>query len=402
MSILQFVTREGGPSRRDNEESSREKHPRVEFDPNDIVSDPGLRKPIFKYNSFIRDQVMREYLTRGPCRPIGHVYPKRVYGKEKRSFQPAWFEKYPWLEYSISKDAAYCLWCYLFKDSNKGNRVGEVAFTEKGVNNWKKALDIFNTHVGVVGSAHNNARVKLETFQNQRQSISHLISAHGREIEAAYRIRLTAILDVIRFLLKQGLAFRGHDESSSSLNKGNFLELLEWYSQRNEEVANTLNENAPGNNQMTSPKIQKELTNACAFEVTRVILEDIGDNLFTLMVDECRDVSVKEQMGVVLRYVDKRGYVIERFLGIVHVTDTSAMSLKSAVDELFSKHKLSLSKLRGQGYDGASNMRGEWDSKWEREKSRSKFEKTGGYSLGVTLHNYCAFDVYVDFGFKST
>jgi hypothetical protein len=27
---------------------------------------------------------------------------------------------------------------------------------------------------------------------------------------------------VVRFLLEQGLAFRGHDESSTSLNKDNF------------------------------------------------------------------------------------------------------------------------------------------------------------------------------------
>ncbi|XP_039116706.1 zinc finger MYM-type protein 1-like [Dioscorea cayenensis subsp. rotundata] len=66
-------------------------------------------------------------------------------------------------------------------------------------------------------------------------------------------------------------------------------------------------------------------------------------------------------MGVILRYVNKDGYVIERFLAMLHVPDTSAISLKNAVDCLFSKHKLSLSRLRGQGYDGSSNMRGEFN-----------------------------------------
>ncbi|XP_042446604.1 uncharacterized protein LOC122031573 [Zingiber officinale] len=122
-----------------------------------------------------------------------------------------------------------------------------------------------------------------------------------------------------------------------------------------------MNENAPGNNQMKSPTIQKDLTRACAAEVTNVILNDIKDNIFSLMVDECRDNSVKEQMRVVLRYVNKHGCVIERFLAIVHVFDTSAISLKKAIDELFAKHKLSLSRLIGQGYDGASNMRGEYN-----------------------------------------
>ncbi|XP_024460939.2 uncharacterized protein LOC18094528 [Populus trichocarpa] len=66
-------------------------------------------------------------------------------------------------------------------------------------------------------------------------------------------------------------------------------------------------------------------------------------------------------MAVVLRYVDNNGHIIERFLGIQHVRDTIANSLKAAIEALFSKHGLSISRLRGQGYDGASNMRGEFN-----------------------------------------
>ncbi|XP_042450598.1 zinc finger MYM-type protein 1-like [Zingiber officinale] len=176
-----------------------------------------------------------------------------------------------------------------------------------------------------------------------------------------YRTRLTAMLDVTRFLLKQGLPFRGHDESTSSSNRGNFLELLEWYSQRNEEVSKVIKQNALGNNQLTFLKIQKDLTRACALEITLAIINDIGDKFFSLMVDEAWDSSVKEHMGVVLRYVNKEGCVIERFLAVVHVPDTSSNSLKMAIDALFVQHGLSLSRLRGQGYDGASNMRGEFN-----------------------------------------
>ncbi|XP_042423622.1 zinc finger MYM-type protein 1-like [Zingiber officinale] len=119
--------------------------------------------------------------------------------------------------------------------------------------------------------------------------------------------------------------------------------------------------NAPGNNQMIAPKIQKQLVNACAVETTNAILADLGDRWFTLLLDEARDCSVKEQMAVVIRYVNKHGEVIERFMAVVHVATTTAACLKEAIDSLFAKYGLSVARLRGQGYDGASNMSGEFN-----------------------------------------
>ena len=131
---------------------------------------------------------------------------------------------------------------------------------------------------------------------------------------------------------------------------------MHWYSLRNEEVGNVVLKNAPGNNQMIAPLIQKDMINACAVETTLAMLGDLSDKLFSIMVDEARDCSVKEQMAVVIRYVNKRGEIIERFLGLVHVRETSAKCLKEAIESLFAKYGLSLSRLRGQGYDGAANM----------------------------------------------
>jgi hypothetical protein len=43
------------------------------------------------------------------------------------------------------------------------------------------------------------------------------------------------------------------------------------------------------------------------------------------------------------------------------VQETSASCLKSNIDNLFAKYGLSIKQIRGQGYDGASNMRGEFN-----------------------------------------
>jgi hypothetical protein len=54
--------------------------------------------------------------------------------------------------------------------------------------------------------------------------------------------------------------------------------------------------------------------------------------------DKARDASIKEQMAVILRYVNARGQVIERFLGIEEVADTTSYSLKQALDSMLSFH----------------------------------------------------------------
>ena len=67
--------------------------------------------------------------------------------------------------------------------------------------------------------------------------------------------------------------------------------------------------------------------------------------MFSLLIDEASDVSDKEQMAVVLRYVDKHGLILERLVGVVQVKETSAACLKSALEKLFVDIGLSLSKF---------------------------------------------------------
>jgi hypothetical protein len=128
--------------------------------------------------------------------------------------------------------------------------------------------------------------------------VSHVMNRGGKNTEEEYKGRLLFILGLVRFLLLQALAFHGHDESSTSSNKGNFLELLQWYKDKDKNVANLLR-----TNQMTSPDIQKDICRACAEQTTKAIISDIGNRNFSILVDEARDASIKEQMAVVLRLV---------------------------------------------------------------------------------------------------
>ena len=103
-----------------------------------------------------------------------------------------------------------------------------------------------------------------------------MLAAATKKDEEEYKASITIMIGIAKFLLLQALAFRGHDESSSSNNRGNFLEMLKWYKGKDEKAAKLL-DNAPANHQMTSPKIQKQICKACAHVTTKAIIDDIGD-----------------------------------------------------------------------------------------------------------------------------
>jgi hypothetical protein len=158
--------------------------------------------------------------------------------------------------------------------------------------------------------------------------------------------------------LRQGLAFHGYDESLDSQNKGNFRELLSWLAGNFEEVNQVVLGNAPQNCQMVDHKIQKQLIACCAQETTRLVMEELGDECFAILADESSDSYLQEQLALCLCFVNKKGQPVERFLGLVNVEDTTSLTLKQAIQSLLLKHQLPLSKICGQGYDGASNMKG--------------------------------------------
>lgn len=75
--------------------------------------------------------------------------------------------------------------------------------------------------------------------------------------------------------------------------------------QCNEKIAKVVLDKAPKNATYTSPKIQKEILYVIATKVKKVIREEIGDAKFSIIVDEARDESKREQMTIILRFVNK-------------------------------------------------------------------------------------------------
>ncbi|KAJ1273220.1 hypothetical protein BS78_06G262800 [Paspalum vaginatum] len=271
-----------------------------------VERDPGLRRQIWEYPIDEQDEARRIYIMHGPYQFLKDNYPLSGSKKHPRRFQAHWFKSFPWLEYSPAKDAAFCFPCYLFSKQPSG-RAGSNAFTIKGFRSWKK----------------------------------HVFKKQYPEDIRRNRLRLRVSIDAVRWLAFQACAFRGHDESATSKNQGNFLEMVKLLAAYDDDVKAVVLGNAPGNAKYSSPKIQKEILDMMACNVQKAIRNEIGDAKFCLIVDESRDESRREQMALVVRFVDQEGFIRERFLDIVHVHDTTSATLKQELCKV--------------------NMRGEWN-----------------------------------------
>ncbi|KAL1078933.1 hypothetical protein V6Z11_D10G189000 [Gossypium hirsutum] len=271
----------------------------------------------------------RAYIKVGPYQPILSEYPA---SNSKKNPQ-----------YSPSKDEIFCLPCFLF-NSNPSSRFGSTTFTHNGFSNWKKVHDgcncAFLTHMGKDSNLlHNNEQRAYVDLMNQAQHIEVSLDRQTTQQISANRLRL-----------KTRCAFRGHDESSGSKNCGNFLELLSLLALYDEKVEDIL-KSAPKNASYTSSTIQKEILQIYANRVRNVIREEIGDRKFSIIMDEARDESKKEQMTIILKFADKQRQVKEQFFDIVHVKYTASLTLKNVIFNVLLQHS----------YDGASNIRGEFN-----------------------------------------
>lgn len=100
---------------------------------------------------------------------------------------------------------------------------------------------------------------------------------------------------MIRFLLRIGLSFRGHDECQSSSNRGMFLELLQWHGDIDQNVESIILKNAPKNKMICSPSIQKDIVNSYAKETIKAIIEDLDGDYFGRLVDESKDYHIRSK-----------------------------------------------------------------------------------------------------------
>jgi len=141
-----------------------------------------------------------------PTELSGDLLPIRMYGNTKRTFQCNWLSLYPWLHLDCQRGKVLCFVCGKFHlQGGFKNMQPELAFVTEGFNGWKDAVESFKKH--------EKSSTHLKAVQSQsKSSIAVQLSTQHAKDQEHNRDALLHIIRALKYLARQGLAFRGDEE----------------------------------------------------------------------------------------------------------------------------------------------------------------------------------------------
>ncbi|XP_030725621.1 zinc finger MYM-type protein 1 isoform X1 [Globicephala melas] len=313
---------------------------------------------------------------------------QKVKGKS-RSIKKSWCSNFQQLENSIKKDVIFCYSCQLF--CQKKFSYGGESFAAQGISNWKKTLEKFRKHEK--SEMHSKSLQFWREYQFCDEAVNDSLSNHSKQIEGNKKY-LKLIIENILFLGKQCLLLRGNDQSVSSVNKGNFLELLEIRAKdKGEEIFRLTNSQVDFYN---STQIQNDIIEIIKTEMLQDIVNEINvSSAFSIICDETTDSATKGQFSICVRYPQKTSKAIlikERFLGFIDVEEMTGTNLHRSIKTYLQQIGVDLDKIRGQAYDSTSNWRGKFNkiaAEFKKEEPRALYLHCYAHFLDLAVIRFC-------------
>lgn len=287
-----------------------------------------------------------------------------------------------WLIYSPASGCVFCFVCKLFETSKS-------ALASTGFKDWKNSVVSIQGHE----NSSDHRRASLTYFHRKKNNVlkDQLLNEIRKE-KNYWREVLKRVTAVICTLIERNLAFRGSNEKFGADSNGNFIGLLELIAKFDPFLAEHIKsygDNGSGKTNYLSKTTCEEMIDLMAKKVLQAISDDVlKSKYYGLSVDSTPDVSHKDQLCVVLRYIDETSNEpIERFVHYIHIENHTGENLANVtVDFLNKRLNLDISNCRSQSYDNASNMTGKYKgmkTKILELNKLAKFLPCSGHSLNL-------------------
>ena len=275
-------------------------------------------------------------------------------GKQQRSCQHHWFQKFTWLHYDIETDSVLCFLCV--RAEKKGYVTGELskeqAYISKGFKSWKKAPKCFTEHEQ---SKTKKTAKTYEVLVPRCADVGNMLSDNLKSKRLEQRKYFIKVMECVQYLARQGISFL-----ESNDNNDNFFQLLLLMGNYDKTILDRIEDTSvKWKHKFTDADYQLELLTLMSNQVLRTILIPIKENgIYSLMSNEWTDIANLEELSICVRTVNDNLEVSECFLGFYEIPNIRSEIIVTTIKDALTRMQLPLSSCPGQTYNGASNMLG--------------------------------------------
>lgn len=242
-----------------------------------------------------------------------------------------------------------------------------------GFSNWACASRLLEEHE--CSKMHATAMFTFIKRSNSKNRIDTNLATQIDKECMYWRQILHRVVATVKLLAKLGLPFRGHKESELSKRQGNFFTCLEYLAEFDEFLKNHLDKYqhcGSGRTNYLSHQTYDEFLVLMANQVQNSFVKEIKYSIyFSIVVDSTPDVSHTDQLTVILRYVNNKGEIVERFICFTPIKCHKSEHLERTVLQKIEDLGLEIKNCRGQSFDTTANMAGQYTGLQARIKEHS-------------------------------
>lgn len=350
---------------------------------------------IGKFHGPLDSETKKLVIASRPCQPKGPFPKDKI---SKRSFSSEYYSfknktgqtvNRFWLCYSPTLNGVYCEPCWLFSECSESHhwRDGKVC-------DWQGLSKKIKKHE--TSAAHIQACFIYASWKKNKTIVDQISDEHRKWKDIFVRI-----VDVVRTLAICSLPFRGHREDINKIGtpqSGNFLNIIDLLS-RYDSLIKAHITSEKSKSKYLHQDFQNQIITLLSGSVVESLLSKINSTPFySIIIDTTQDVSKVDQMSIVIRYVTiseksaggKELKINESFLGFSELRDQSSEGFENKILSTLKQYGIDIAKCRGQGYDGASTMSGQYTGLQTRIKAttpNAEYVHCAAHNLNLVVND---------------
>lgn len=215
----------------------------------------------------------------------------------------------------------------------------------KPFHSWKKAVKRMRAHASTACHIEATKAIMLRDKADNEGSVVQQLHRIGLQERAKNRAAVKSFIRCTHFFSKQHIA-----------HSTTFEQLVDLVRSCGGQDLKTFVETAAKNAVYTSRIAVLNFIEAMGIWVEESILKRLQKAaVYSLMADECTDVSTIEEMSVFCRW-EEGGIPVECFLEILPLNKTDAKTIYCSLVDCLKEKNFQISRIVGMGFDGAATF----------------------------------------------